>query len=105
MERWYGRKVTMEEAEEISGIDEVEYIYELESTLDRIMTVSYTHLDVYKRQLLREGDVLTVYSIDRLGRNYTEIMKQWQYITQEIKADIRVLDMPLPVSYTHLKTI
>lgn len=45
--------------------------------------------------LLREGDVLTVYSIDRLGRNYTEIMKQWQYITQEIKADIRVLDMPL----------
>ena len=45
--------------------------------------------------LLREGDVLIVYSIDRLGRNYTEIMKQWQYITQEIKADIRVLDMPL----------
>ena len=45
--------------------------------------------------LLREGDVLTVYSIDRLGRNYTEIMKQWQYITQEIKANIRVLDMPL----------
>ena len=34
MERWYGRKVTMEEAEEISGIDEIEYIYELESTLD-----------------------------------------------------------------------
>lgn len=45
--------------------------------------------------LLREGDLLTVYSIDRLGRNYNEIMKQWQYITQELKADIRVLDMPL----------
>lgn len=45
--------------------------------------------------LLRQGDLLTVYSIDRLGRNYNEIMKQWQYITQEIKADIRVLDMPL----------
>ena len=29
MERWYGRKVTMEEAEEISGIDEIEYIYEM----------------------------------------------------------------------------
>ncbi len=45
--------------------------------------------------LLRAGDLLTVYSIDRLGRNYNEIMKQWQYITQELKADIRVLDMPL----------
>lgn len=45
--------------------------------------------------LLREGDLLTVYSIDRLGRNYSEIMKQWQHITQDIKADIRVLDMPL----------
>ena len=30
MERWYGRMVTMEEAEEISGIDDVDYIYELE---------------------------------------------------------------------------
>lgn len=45
--------------------------------------------------LLREGDLLTIYSIDRLGRDYTEIRKQWEYITKELKADIRVLDMPL----------
>ena len=45
--------------------------------------------------LLREGDLLVVYSIDRLGRNYTEIQNQWQYITKELKADIKVLDMPL----------
>lgn len=45
--------------------------------------------------LLREGDLLIVYSIDRLGRNYTEIQREWQRITKEIKADIRVLDMPL----------
>lgn len=45
--------------------------------------------------LLREGDLLVIYSIDRLGRNYTEIMEQWQYITREIGADIKVLDMPL----------
>lgn len=45
--------------------------------------------------LLREGDLLVVYSIDRLGRNYTEIMNQWKHITQELKADIKVLDMPL----------
>jgi DNA invertase Pin-like site-specific DNA recombinase len=45
--------------------------------------------------LLREGDLLIIYSIDRLGRNYTEILREWQRITKEIKADIRVLDMPL----------
>ena len=45
--------------------------------------------------LLRKGDLLVVLSLDRLGRNYTEIRKQWAYITTEIGADIKVLDMPL----------
>ena len=44
---------------------------------------------------LREGDLVIILSLDRLGRNYTEIQKEWQYITQEIKADIKILDMPL----------
>lgn len=44
---------------------------------------------------LREGDLLVVYSIDRLGRNYEEIMRQWKYITKDLKANIKVLDMPL----------
>ena len=44
---------------------------------------------------LREGDLLVILSIDRLGRNYTEIQEQWKYITEEIGADIKVLDMPL----------
>ena len=34
-------------------------------------------------------------SINRLGKNYQEIMEQWKYITQKIMADIKVLDMPL----------
>ena len=45
--------------------------------------------------LLREGDLLVIYSIDRLGRNYTEIREQWKHITQTLKADIKVIDMPL----------
>ena len=45
--------------------------------------------------LLHEGDLLIIVSLDRLGRNYTEIKEQWQYITSTLKADIRVLDMPL----------
>ena len=44
---------------------------------------------------LKEGDLLLIESIDRLGRNYEEIIEQWRYITKFIKADIRVLDMPL----------
>ena len=44
---------------------------------------------------IREGDVLYVLSIDRLGRNYEEIQKQWRILTKEIGADICVIDMPL----------
>lgn len=44
---------------------------------------------------LRPGDLLVIKSIDRLGRNYEEILEQWRIITKEIKAEIVVLDMPL----------
>ena len=44
---------------------------------------------------LRPGDVLYIKSIDRLGRNYTEIIEQWRIITKEKQADVVVLDMPL----------
>lgn len=51
----------------------------------------------YKRltQKLKNGDLLYIMSIDRLGRNYEEIQKQWRVLTKEIGADICVLDMPL----------
>ena len=44
---------------------------------------------------LKDGDTLVVKSIDRLGRNYEEILEQWRVITKEKRADIVVLDMPL----------
>ena len=44
---------------------------------------------------LRRGDTLFVKSIDRLGRNYNEILEQWRVITKEKRGDIVVLDMPL----------
>lgn len=44
---------------------------------------------------LKSGDVLVVKSIDRLGRNYEEILQQWRLLTKEKGADIVVLDMPL----------
>ena len=44
---------------------------------------------------LKRGDLLIVKSIDRLGRNYNEILEQWALITKKIGADILVLDMAL----------
>ena len=44
---------------------------------------------------LKPGDTLVVKSIDRLGRNYDEILDQWRIITKEKHADIVVIDMPL----------
>lgn len=44
---------------------------------------------------LREGDLLCIASIDRLGRDYEEIQTQWRHLTREKKIDIQVLDMPL----------
>ena len=51
----------------------------------------------YKRLLrkLKSGDTLVIKSIDRLGRNYEEILEQWRCITKEKQAAIVVLDMPL----------
>ncbi|MEK5504123.1 recombinase family protein [Bacillus sp. FSL M8-0168] len=47
------------------------------------------------KRFLREGDVLYVHELDRFGRNQKEILKEWDDITQNIKADINVMDMPL----------
>lgn len=51
----------------------------------------------YKKLLkkLKTRDLITIKSIDRLGRNYSEILEQWKILTKDIEADIRVLDMPL----------
>lgn len=51
----------------------------------------------YKRLVstLRNGDVLVIKSIDRLGRNYDEILEQWRRLTKELGVAIVVLDMPL----------
>lgn len=44
---------------------------------------------------LKQGDLLVIKAIDRLGRNYDMIIDEWHKITHKIKADIVVLDMPL----------
>ena len=51
----------------------------------------------YKRlvQKMQKGDTLIIKSIDRLGRNYDEILEQWRILTKEKQIAIVVLDMPL----------
>lgn len=55
------------------------------------------HRPMYRRMLkrLKQDDVLYIKSIDRLGRNYEEVLEQWRLLTKEKKVDIVVLDMPL----------
>ena len=55
------------------------------------------HRENYEKlvSLLQKGDLLYIMSIDRLGRNYTEIQNQWRMLTKEIGIDICVIDMPL----------
>lgn len=51
----------------------------------------------YRRLLrkLKPNDTLVIKSIDRLGRNYDEVLEQWRLLTKEKQVDIVVLDMPL----------
>lgn len=46
------------------------------------------------RGVLREGDLLYIDSIDRLGRNYDNVISEWHFLTKQIGADIVALDMP-----------
>lgn len=78
--------------EEINKIDiEDKYIYQDKQSGKNFERTGYQ----YMKKALCADDILVIKSIDRLGRNYREIIKEWQEITQDIKADIKVLDMPL----------
>ena len=93
----YARVSTREQNEERqiisltgAGVDRENIIVEKQSGKDFDRPL---YLRLVKK--LHEGDVLMIASIDRLGRNYDEILEQWRRITKEKNADIVVLDMPL----------
>lgn len=72
------------------GVDEAHIFIEKQSGKD-------FNRPKYKKLLrkIKAGDTLVIKSIDRLGRNYDEIIEQWRIITKEKQAVIVVLDMPL----------
>lgn len=72
-----------------------------EMSIDRVFVDRQSGKDFerpgYKRMMrnVKQGDLIIIKSIDRLGRNYDEILEQWRQITKVKQADILVLDMPL----------
>ena len=74
-----------------AGVEKGKIEYDMQSGKD----FNREHYKYLVEKLLREGDTLVILSIDRLGRNYTEIREQWELITKKIGANIKVLDMPL----------
>lgn len=66
--------------------------------ISRIYTDKVSGKNFERPQLLRvlkPGDILVVKSIDRLGRNYKEILEQWRILTKQKEVRIIVLDTPL----------
>lgn len=82
------------------GIDERDIYIDMESGKD-FNRPMYQAL----KRTLRPGDLLYVKSIDRFGRNSREIKREWEEITQDIGADIRVIDMPLLDTTQHKDTL
>ncbi len=93
----YARVSTKEqnEARQITALKEAG-VADRDIYIDKVSGKSFDRPE-YQRLLnvIREGDLVVVLSLDRLGRNYTEVQEQWRYITDELGADIKVLDMPL----------
>jgi len=90
----------------VSSVDQNENrqriaMHEHSITEDRIYIDKISGKDFQRPQYqamlkcLQPGDQLCITSIDRLGRNYEEIQRQWRILTKEMKVDILVLDMPL----------
>lgn len=97
MEYGYVRVSTREQNEQRQVIAMKEYgVEEARIYTDKQSGKDFARKN-YKRLLrkLKSGDTLVIKSIDRLGRNYEEILEQWRYITKEKQAAIVVLDMPL----------
>ena len=93
----YARVSTKEQNEDRQIIALTEYGVSRENIwLDKASGKDFERKN-YKKMLktLKKGDVLVIKSIDRLGRNYEEIIAQWRHITKEKGADIVILDMQI----------
>ncbi len=76
-------------------------MYELKLTREQIFLDKQSGKDFNRPRynalmdIIQSGDLLYVKSIDRLGRNYDEILKQWRALTKERNVDVAIIDMPI----------
>ena len=64
--------------------------------IDKQFGKGFTRKEYIKlMEIVQPGDLIVIKSIDRLGRNYDEILEQWHIITKEKNVDIFIIDMPL----------
>lgn len=97
MEYGYVRVSTKEQNEQRQMIALVEFgVAEKHIYMDKRSGKDFERAN-YRRLLrkIKSGDTLVIKSIDRLGRNYEEILEQWRIITKEKQVNVVVLDMPL----------
>lgn len=84
------------EARQLESLRSVEGMEERDIYIDKKSGKDFDREQYqFLKRGLREGDVLYIHSLDRLGRNKEGILNEWNDITKNIKADIVVLDMPL----------
>lgn len=80
---------------------QIEALRDVGVAIDHIFTDMASGKDFdreeYKKlkAILIKGDILIIKSIDRLGRNYNEILQEWKTITKDLEAHIKVIDLPL----------
>ena len=93
----YARVSTKEQREDRQLMAQTEMRLSLENIYVDKQSGKDFERPMYRRLIkkLKEEDLLYIKSIDRLGRNYEEILEQWRLLTREKKVDIVVLDMPL----------
>ena len=99
MKNFYGymRVSTLEQNNERQRIELLKWgIIEKNIYCDKLSGKDFNRPQYQKlKRRLREGDVLVVKSIDRLGRDYKDIQEEWREIVKSKKADIVILDMPI----------
>ena len=93
----YARVSTTNQNEDRQLIDLIEYgVHQKNIYIDKQSGKDFKRPEYMKMfRRLKKDDVLVIKSIDRLGRNYAEILDEWKLITHKKGADIVVLDMPL----------
>lgn len=98
MAKYFYIRVSSTDQNEARQLEDIEKINVPKGNvfIDKLSGKNFNRTE-YKKlmNIIQEGDVVYFHSIDRMGRDYDEIIAQWQHITKDIKADIVILDMPL----------